>query len=271
MPEMNPLVSIVMPVYNAEDFLGEAIESVFGQTYSNWELIAIDDGSTDNSLNILRDFHLKDKRVRVLVNESNRGVAETLNRGIRAAKGIYIARMDADDLMKPLRLERQIHFMKKHPSYVAVGTWMEVIDPISRVKRLRKLPSKHQQIYDMMYYAMGLQHPSVMFNRTLIPSNFDWYRRVKYAEDLDMFLRLVHYGKLANIPQYLYQYRVMKTNESLKNIKATFNAALKVRKRAVLQYGYTPTLEGKIKQSLSKMLMLLPQPLIMKVYDIWRS
>ena len=111
----NPLVSILMPVYNSEKYLREAIKSILNQTFTNFELIIINDGSTDNSLKIIKSF--KDNRIKIIKNKGNLGLIKTLNKGIDLAQGKYIARMDADDIAMPKRLEKQIAFFNENPDY----------------------------------------------------------------------------------------------------------------------------------------------------------
>lgn len=266
MSEKIPLVSIIMPVHNASAFLAKALESVLAQTYTNFELIAVDDGSTDDSLRILKTYASKDQRINIIEHRTKQGVAASLNRGITQARGKYLARMDADDEMVDARLSEQVVFLEKHPECVAVGTFMQEIDEHGKVIGQRRLPIKHNEIYQMMMYAMGMQHPTIMFNRTLIPANFEWYRTVAYAEDLDMLFRLSGIGSFANIPKYLYRYRIHSANESLVKIRRTYRAAARVRLGAWKTRVYSPSLRGLLLFALSSSVLFLPQTVSKQLY-----
>jgi glycosyltransferase involved in cell wall biosynthesis len=262
-----PLVSIIMPVFNAEVFLREAIESILAQTYQQWELICVDDGSQDRSVEIVESMARKDRRIRLIRQQHNAGVAEALNRGLKEARGEYMARMDADDVSYPKRLETQVNYLLDHPQVVSLGTFMQEINEEGKVRGKRRLPTEHKDIIEMMYYAMGQQHPTLLFNRKLIPGDFEWYRSVKYAEDLDMLFRLIKYGTFANIPQYLYGYRIHQANETMGQIKKTFWAAAKVRRRAVAEYDYVPSLKARGLFWGSQMVMALGgETLMLKLY-----
>lgn len=119
-----PQISVIMSVYNGEKYLREAIDSILNQTFTHFEFIIVNDGSTDKSLNIIKSYN--GSRI-ILVQQENKGLAAALNEGIKIAKGKYIAMMDADDISLPTRLEKQIQFMEAHPEYVAIGSWANKI------------------------------------------------------------------------------------------------------------------------------------------------
>src|SRR4051812_12237605 len=123
---MKPQVSILMPVYNARPYIAAAVESILSQTFTDWECIIIDDGSTDGSLEILQSFAQRDKRI-VLISRPNRGLVATLNEGLEHVHGEYVMRMDADDLSRPERMEQQVAYLRAHPEIVAVGCALNTI------------------------------------------------------------------------------------------------------------------------------------------------
>ena len=127
MKNTNPAISVLLPVYNAERFIREAVDSVLFQSLGDFELLALDDGSTDGSLIILREYEARDNRVRIITRE-NRGLVASLNDLIAAARGRYLARMDSDDISMPQRFERQVMFLESSPDHVAVGGWVIHID-----------------------------------------------------------------------------------------------------------------------------------------------
>lgn len=268
---MENLVSVIMPVYNGLPYLKKALESVLNQSYSKLEFIIYDDASKDNSWQIIKKFQTKDKRIRLFQNKKNLGLGITLNKAIKKAKGEYVARMDADDIMVSERLEKQVKFLEKNPQIVVVGSWMKEINEKGEIIGKRKLPVEHKQIYQMMYYLMGLQHPSAMFNLNLIPANFKWYQEKKYIEDLDMFFRLLKYGQFANLSQYLMFYRIHAKNISLKNLKKTFMRARKVRNKAIRQYNYHPNLKAKFLHFFTGLLVwVLPEKYLLNIYSLFR-
>ena len=147
MLEENKKVSIIMGVYNGVNTLEEAIESIINQTYSNWELVVCDDQSTDESLNILKKYALKDNRIKVITNPQNSGLAASLNQCLKYVSGTYIARMDADDLSVPERLEKQVRFLEEHPEINLVGTEMQEFSEKGYGEIVRN--KKNPTIYDV--------------------------------------------------------------------------------------------------------------------------
>ncbi len=266
-----PLVTIVMPVHNGGKFVAQAMDSVLGQTYPNWELIIVDDASTDATKQILTDYATIYSQVRVFKHEKNEGIAKSLNDGISQAKGKYIARMDSDDVMKSNRLAVQVAYMMVHPGVVVSGTDMEEIDDNGKLIGKRQVPESDDQIREMMWYAMGLQHPTMMFSLKLIPSIFGWYQEMRYVEDLDLIFRLMSYGKLANVKECLYEYRIHDRNESLHNVRATYLSALRVRWQALLRYGYRPNLKSTVLQIASLVVLIIPPRLVWWLYKKMRS
>lgn len=267
----SPLISIVMPVHNGGKFVAEAISSVLNQTYINWELVIVDDASTDETKKILRKFVELDERIVIVKHSINQGIAKSLNDGIKQSKGQYVARMDSDDAMMPNRLMVQVSFMQSRPNVVVCGTDMEEIDDSGIIIGHRHVPSSNKKICEMMWYAMGLQHPTMMFNRLLIPSDFSWYRSIRYVEDLDLIFRLLKYGKVANVVQNLYQYRIHGQNESLKHMRATYLAALKVRWKALLFEGYRPNVKTVLLQVMSLVVLVLPPNWVWFLYKKMRT
>lgn len=203
-----PRVSVLMPVYNAQNFLAEAIDCILAQMFTDWELICVDDGSTDTSLAILRDYQAKDERVRVIT-RPNTGIVGALNDALSVARGEYLARMDADDTCKPQRFARQIDYLDAHRDCVAVGTWVIRTDPYGSPAGTQEAPLDHEQIDDALMRAEGgvITHATLMGRRQAFQTIGGWQPQYDWVEDLDLFLRLAEVGKLANIPEYLYGYR----------------------------------------------------------------
>lgn len=238
-----PLISVLMPVFNAAKYVEVAVNSVLSQTYSNFELIIIDDGSTDKSWTTLKKLAKKDKRILIYQNRINSGIGYTRKELANLAKGKLAAIMDSDDVMFPDRLAIQSEFLQKHPKIVVVGGQCVTIDEKGNESGYKKFPLKHEAIYSMMFTRMSIQQPASMINLSLVPKDFPWYdNSVSPVEDLDNLFHLFRSGKFANVPENVLYYRVYPTSNSLKNIKRTFWLTMKVRARAVLKYGYKPTL-----------------------------
>jgi glycosyltransferase involved in cell wall biosynthesis len=201
-------ISVLLPVYNAESYLLAAMESVLKQTYRDFELLVLNDGSTDNSLAILKKFAAQDKRIRIISRE-NKGLVETLNELVSEAKGEYLARMDADDICLPERFAKQIAFMNANPGHVVIGSWVETINAKGQPIGLIKSPVHHADIDQCNLRGLSsIWHPTAMIRKKAMLKIAGYKSRNKSAEDLDLWLRLAEIGKLANIPQVLLKYRL---------------------------------------------------------------
>lgn len=205
------LVSVIIPCYNAEKYLYESIESIIKQSYTNLEIICIDDCSTDNTLEILKKLASKDARIKVLHNLENIKIAKCLNRGLEYATGDYIARMDADDIALPMRIEKQVLFMEKRQEIDICGTWCEKID--SEGKHIGKIiyPLIHDDLKVMLLFNSCFAHPTVMFRRSVYQS-LGGYKDIMPIEDLEYWIRIAKKKKLANIPEMLLKYRIHGNN-----------------------------------------------------------
>ncbi|MFN7280529.1 MAG: glycosyltransferase, partial [bacterium] len=189
-----PLVSIVMPVYNTAPFLEEAVQSILHQTFTDFEFIIIDDGSTDESLDILKSF--RDERILVLSNGINRGLVFTLHRGLNAARGRYIARMDGDDVSLPDRLQRQVDYMNTHPEADLLATCVDLIDEEGRntgVWEDDRLHISPESIRSFLPVNNSLAHPSVLARAEVIRA-LGYRAEQRDAEDYDLWLRWASAG-----------------------------------------------------------------------------
>lgn len=267
------LISIVMPVYDAGSFLRQALDSVLSQTYKNWELICVDDGSIDNSFNILQEYALTDLRIKVYKNKKNQGVSATTNFAISKSQGQYLARMDADDVMTPDRLEKQIKYLRKNPQVLVLGGQCSLINEKSENIGKKMFPLTHQEIYKMMYEAMPIQQPTMIINLKLLPKDFSWYeKKTNTAEEVDLLFRLFKYGEFANLPDYVLNYRLHGQNLSLKNPKMTFKITYQTRKMAISKYGYNPTLKARVANYGQYLIVnMLPEKAIFPLFGLWRG
>jgi glycosyltransferase involved in cell wall biosynthesis len=196
-----------MPVYNARRYLAEAVESVLAQTFGDFELIVIDDGSTDGSLRILRRFERRDRRIR-LVSRENRGLVATLNEMIAMARGDLLARLDADDVAMPERFAVQVAYLRDHPDVVCIGTQIHVIDEFGRIKYNSHPGMDHDRIQELALAGeCPLAHTSVMMRRGPVVAVGGYREEMEHAEDVDLWLRLGEVGRMANLPDVLAKYR----------------------------------------------------------------
>lgn len=268
----SPLISVILPVHNAAKYLTEALESLRYQTYPHFEVIAIDDGSTDGSYKILKNYASLDSRFRIFKNKTNLKIAHTLNFGLTKAKGRFLARMDADDISLPARFHKQIKFLQKHPGVVVVGGQCLTMDKNSRLTGKKLFPITHIAIHELMYTANPLQHPSVMINRSLLPKTFIWYNpHLTPAEDLDLYFRLGKFGLYANLKTTILMYRQHQNSETFRNPKYTFKITQKVRRLAASKYGYKPSLKSKLVSLAQSVVMdVLPTSLVFPLYTLIR-
>ncbi len=207
----NPLVTVLMSVYNAEKFVEHAVRSIINQTFKEFEFIVIDDGSTDQTHRILAQF---DKKVVKVYSQENRGVTASLNRGLLLAKGKYIARMDADDIALPERLQKQVGFLESHSEIGIVGSAVQVINDSGRKWGVQTFAPTDIGIRWVSLVKNPFVHPSVMFRKNLLDEYNLEYRPSSHAEDYDLWVRLLKFTKGSNIEQPLLLYRVHKSNIS---------------------------------------------------------
>lgn len=206
--ELDISVSIILPVYNGESYIEKSINSILEQDYTHYELLVINDGSTDKTASILDKLSNIDKRI-IVIHQDNNGLVYSLNKGIMMSKYDYIVRMDADDISLPNRISEQIQFMEENPEVVCAGTAYEIIDENDYAINMLTPPIDNEEI--VSYLEKGhsvICHPSAIIRKqTLI--QVGQYREEYYpAEDLDLWLRLSEIGMIHNIPKSLLKYRV---------------------------------------------------------------
>lgn len=203
----SPAVSVLMPVYNGSRFLPAALASVLAQTFRNFELIAIDDGSTDGSSQILQEFARRDTRIRV-VRQDNQGIVASLTCALALARAPLVARMDADDISRPDRFAKQVAFLERHPDIVTVSGAMDVIDENGVYLRTEAFPTLPESIASELLHRSCVSHPAVMARTTTLRSVGGYRTGAQYAEDYDLWLRISEIGKIANLPDVLLSYRL---------------------------------------------------------------
>jgi glycosyltransferase involved in cell wall biosynthesis len=271
--ENKPKVSVILPVYNAGRFLRECLDSILGQTLSDFELIAVDDGSDDASLYILKEYAAKDSRIKVYANEKNKGVSITTNRAIGYATADFIARMDADDVMSRTRLAKQYKFLQENKDHVLVGGQVQMVDFVGQELYVKSFPLEHAEIYKMLYLACPVQQATIMVNRALLPVDFVWYEDgMNTAEEVELLFKLVNYGKFANLNEIVHDYRQHDASLSHQNPKKTFQLTYIARKKGVKLHGYKPSIWQKLLMNLQRIIVaLLPKRMVYPAFLLGRN
>jgi glycosyltransferase involved in cell wall biosynthesis len=207
---MSCQISVIMPVYNAEKYLKQAIESILNQTYQHFEFIIINDGSNDNSKNIINSFN--DERIRIFNNDENIGIVETLNKGIKLSIGKYIARMDADDISLPDRLEKQIFFMEKNQEVGLCSGNVISIDKNGDIISKEWWRENTMPIEWLLIWENPIAHPTTMIRKkTLIENDLYYDKKSLHSEDYDLWCRIALCSKIIRLKDVLIYYRVLNT------------------------------------------------------------
>jgi glycosyltransferase involved in cell wall biosynthesis len=262
----HPLVSVIMPAYNAERYLDEAIGSILGQTHGNLELIIVDDGSTDGSLAIARRCQGQDDRIRLFANSRNLGVARSRNIAMGYARGVYVAPLDNDDAALPRRLELQVAFLEANPDHGLVGSDIEIMDEESRTVGYRTYPHEDADIRRVLLRQNPVANPASMFRMSAFRQLGNAYAEEHCpVEDYEFVTRMALDFKLANLPQRLTRYRIRKEQaKSLylkKTLRETIGIQLKGRAR-----GLQDSLANRACRLGLRLLLPLPDPAILWLF-----
>lgn len=223
-------LSVVMPVFNAELFIKEAIDSILNQTFVNFEFIIVNDGSTDNSLDIIKTYH--DERI-ILINQNNQGLSKSLNNGIAIAKGKYIARMDADDISLPTRFEKQLKFLNENKNCILLGSNIYIIDVKGNILDETNLLLKNSELKKMLP-NINFMHSSIIFLKSSFYLAGQYPLKIpKYFEDKILWNKMANYGEIANLEEKLVKYRLNPgsifnlSNNQIQKLKVISNQIIK--------------------------------------------
>lgn len=272
MEKSNPLVSIVIPVHNGERYIKESIDSCLDQTYENIEVIVVDDKSEDGTLDILKEYGDK---ITVLPIEKQNGLGNVINIGIRKSKGKYIARMDADDVMYPTRIEKQIEYLESHPNCVAVGGQIDIIDESSNITGHREYAIEDKDIKKNRFLFQPFAHPAVTLRKSAVEEIGLYPENMWKVEDVKFFLILSTKGEFHNLENTVLKYRMTFKTESQSKMLDHFKKTNEIRNWAIKELNIKPTVREYLIWNIQKIgvniLSIFPPTLFMKSFEFFRK
>ena len=238
----NPKVSVVMPNYNCEKYIWEAIESILNQNFTDFEFIIVDDGSSDNSWDIIQEYVKRDDRIVAIKNVRNSWVSISRNNWINIAKWNYIATMDSDDISISDRFEKQVKFLDENEDVWIVWGTMQIMDEDWKVYSERKYNLTDLEIRKKIFRYSPFCHPTTMFRKEII-NKAGWYNIFLHdAEDYDLYFRLWLFWKFANFDDIFYKMRVNQKGITYSNTRRMETLTLFIRKKAIYEYWYKMTI-----------------------------
>ena len=266
------VVSIVIPVHNGEKYIKESIDSCLAQTYSNIEILVVDDKSTDSTLEILKGYG---EKITVLPVEKQNGLGNVINIGIRASKGKYIARMDADDIMYPDRIEKQVEYLENNPSCVAVGGQIDIINENSDITGHREYAQNDKDLKKNRFLFQPFAHPAVTLRKSTLEEIGLYPEDMWKVEDVKLFLILSTKGEFANLPDTVLKYRMTFQTESQSKMVEHFKLTNDMRNWAIQNLDIKPTFREYVIWNMQKVgvriLSILPPTLFTKVFELSRK
>ncbi|MGE6551884.1 glycosyltransferase family 2 protein [Bacillus mycoides] len=258
-----PEITVLMPVYNAEKYLKDAIDSILNQTFKDFELLIINDGSTDKSVEIINSY--KDTRINLINNEKNLKLIDTLNKGLKLARGKYIARMDSDDISHPRRLELQFEVMNKDPEIAICGTGMDIIG-----KKISSpfLLTETNAIKNFLFVKNCMIHPSVMFRTSILRKEGYLYNKNSlHVEDYELFQKISRKYKIVNLKKALLHYRLSPTGISRIHAEEQENRVAELSFQALLKIGIEFNRKAYNKLKLDKSEILIAKRELEQIYE----
>lgn len=236
-----PLLSIIMLSYNAELYLKEAIVSILSQDFDNYELIIIEDGSTDNSMNVIKSFN--DSRIKIYQNIINQGIVYSRNRGIRLSSGKYLGMLDSDDIALPGKFRKQVKFLEDNPDFGMVGSWAVLIDKNGKLlKEKWKLSGRPEKIPSIMFFKNYFVQSAVVFRREVLPE-YLYKPGYEIVEDYKLWMDILKKSKAWNLPEYLVKYRIHGNNMTITGENVVKDNLVAVYRELFEELGIKPTEE----------------------------
>jgi glycosyltransferase involved in cell wall biosynthesis len=265
-----PLISIIMPVFNSEKYIKQAIESILDQSYKKFEFIIIDDASSDSTFEILNAYSKTDKRIHLFRNRKNLGVTKTLNLALTHSSGKYIARMDADDWSYPDRLELQVVLMEKNPNVVVSGSYVAVCDANLKIKYIRKYHHSDKEIRKHIFRYSPFAHPATIWNSSVIKKEL-YNEILTTCQDYELYFRMGKIGKFMNIDKELLKLRLHEKSVSVLKHDLQWKNTVLIRLNAVLMLGYPMSSVDKMYTFLQELcIAFLPVKLRFVIFNFVR-
>ncbi len=241
----NPLVSVLIAAYNSELYIRESLESIIKQTYRNLEIVVSDDCSSDKTIDIVKTYLRKDKRIKLLTNEKNLGIAGNMNKGILSCNGDFIAILDGDDWAYEDRIERQVEVMKD-PQIVLCSGYMDICDEDLNFQTTREYPVTDTKIRKAMVRYDPISHPASMWKREALLKTTLYNDNFPICRDYDLIVRISEFGKYRNVPKPLIKYRVRKESETGKRIRQTQWYSFYIQMKAHFEYKFPLTFSDRL-------------------------
>lgn len=208
----SPQVTVLMSVYNSEKYVRESVSSILAQTFTDFEFVIINDGPTDSSMDIIKSFN--DERVKIVENEENIGLTKSLNKGLDIAKGKYVARIDADDIAEPNRLELQVAELESDSNVGLVSSWRKMISEAGEIINTDKVDYTPEDIFYTLHFRNCIIHSAATFRAELVKGLGGYSEKWRHGQDFDLWVRLSKLARIVQIPEYLIQVRKASTSIS---------------------------------------------------------
>ena len=257
-----PRISIVMAAFNEEQMIGRALDSILQQTFTDWELIVIDDGSTDTTVEVVQGYAAKDSRIRLDCNEANLELSASLNRGIGLARADLIARADADDFNLPERLARQHDYMQEHEEIDVLGTGAYLLDETGRCVNPFLHPTTHAELESLPFLKIQFFHPSVLIRRRFFARAGLYDPGYPNAEDKELWLRGLTVGcRYANLPEPLIEYTTGGYVKSWRSLLRHAASLLRIARKLKIENGQTQALTLFASTAATKLRLYKPKSL----------
>lgn len=267
-----PIVSVVMSAYNAERFIGQAIQSIMDQTWKDFEFIIVDDCSRDNTPKLINEYARIDKRIKSFKNKVNLGGCLSLDRGMKMAKGKYLAVMDNDDWSYPDRLMKQVDFLEKHPDVGIVGGTMEIMDEHGIASAKRQYHQSDADIRKNIFRYSPFSHPLIMIRRSVLETV--GYANCEFApaDDYEMYFRIGTISKFANLNDTILKYRIVSNSLTQRCARKMILNSIKTRNTYRKTTGYRMHLSDRIFDFFLRIFaFFLPTKIIIKAFNLIRN
>ena len=270
MAQGSPLVSVIMPAYNAEKYIGEAIESILNQTFTDYEFIILDDASTDSTWEIIQNYAKQDARILPVKNEKNLYIAENRNKGLSLAKGKYIVWQDADDISLPTRIEKQVTLMENNPSVGICGAYIQSFNGTGMLD-IRRYAQNDADLRKNIFKFSPVAQPVAIVRKDAVDEVGYFNPNYPPAEDIDMSFRIGEFYDFANIPEVLLKYREHPNSATHVKLKKQIKATLEVRRKYINNPKYKFTFSDYIAYGFSVLMEVIPPSITLPVFKVVRG